>query len=332
MKPIDPNRIKKILFISLNNIGDAILTTPCLDLIRNFFLGAEITVMVEPRAKEVFEGHPQVNHLLIYDKRAKFREKLSLILKLKEERFDLVVDLKHTIIPLLVQPRYSTPLFRKKIQGHRALQHLARLQSIGIEGPCTFILPNRDEDKKKVEALLSKREIGKEDSYVVLGPGSASSLKRWDILKFRKLGELLKEKEQPRVVIVGPKENLKELYEVFSPDQWINLAGELSLMQVGALLKRACLFITNDSDFMHLAAALCTPVLAIFGSRDPKVYGPYGTNHRVVHLDLPCPSCRKGFCRIKTHECLKILETDQVYDVARQMLSSRSCETICCKG
>src|SRR3989338_2260377 len=103
--------IKKILFITLSNIGDVILTLPVMDALRENFAGARITVMVGPRAKEIFENNPHVNRLIIYDKYSKLREKIKLFHELKREKFDMVIDLRNSLFGALLPARYRTSPF-----------------------------------------------------------------------------------------------------------------------------------------------------------------------------------------------------------------------------
>lgn len=317
---LDPSSIRKILFITLSNIGDAILTTPSLDLVRRFFGKAHITVMVGPRAVEVFEDHPQIDRLWIYDKAISLWQKIPLLMKLKAEKFDLVVDLRNTLIPLFIQPRYATPLIRRRVSGHAIHRHLDRLRTLGIEGCSSFVLPDRAEDQKHVEDLMLQKNVDENKSLVLLAPGAANRLKRWDLIKFKALGERLRMGKNLEIAIVGPKEDKDEFDLAFPPSQWINLVGELSLMQLGSLIKKAKLLITNDSGPMHLATALRTRVLAIFGPTDPKIYGPYGAMNLVVRLELSCSPCMEGFCRLKTHECMKSLTVEKVHQAVLEML------------
>ncbi|MBI1871242.1 MAG: glycosyltransferase family 9 protein [Chlamydiae bacterium] len=326
---IDPYTIQKILFVSLSNIGDAILTTPSLDLVHRFFPKAEVTVMVGPRAREIFEHHPSMTRLILYDKHAGLKEKLKLILQLKDECYDLVIDLKQTLLPFLIQPKFSTPLFRKKMDQHAALRHLSYLKRIGIVGSCDFILPDVEQYREKVDTLLVKNGVDVASKYVVIHPGAASFLKRWELINFLKLAHELREKNKIQVVIAGASSDQNEFEKVFPKKLWPNLVGELSLMELGALLTRAEFLIAHDSGPMHLAAALKTRVLAIFGPTDPKIYGPFGPSHRIVRLDLDCSPCMAPTCRIQTHDCLKKLEVEEVYRIANEILSSPKCSKQC---
>lgn len=103
--------IKKILFITLSNIGDAILTLPVLDALREMFPGAQVTCMVGPRAKEIFENNPAVARLIIFDKHAELRHKARLFSELNKEHFDLIIDLRNTFCRAFLPARYKTSLF-----------------------------------------------------------------------------------------------------------------------------------------------------------------------------------------------------------------------------
>ena len=99
--------VNKILFITLSNIGDVILTLPVLDYLREEFPHSDITVMVGPRPKEVFENNPNIDRLIVYDKHLRLNEKIRLFNELKKENFDMVVDLRNTLYGALLPARYS---------------------------------------------------------------------------------------------------------------------------------------------------------------------------------------------------------------------------------
>jgi ADP-heptose:LPS heptosyltransferase len=103
--------INKVLFITLSNIGDCILTLPVLDLLRENFPQAEITVMVGPRPKEIFAGNPYIHRLVVYDKYAGLKEKIRLFRELKQEKFDLVIDLRNSLFGALLPAKNKTSPF-----------------------------------------------------------------------------------------------------------------------------------------------------------------------------------------------------------------------------
>src|SRR3989338_6032717 len=105
---IDKSQVKRILVISLSNVGDIILTTPVIRVLSKEFSTARIDVMVGPNGKEIFEKDPKVFKLIIYDKHMPIIQKRRLQLKLKKMKYDLVVDLRNTIFPLLLGPKYRT--------------------------------------------------------------------------------------------------------------------------------------------------------------------------------------------------------------------------------
>ena len=103
--------INKILFFTLSNFGDVILTLPVLDVLRAKYPQASITVMVGPHASEIFRDNPHIHNLIIYNKYAKFREKIQLFFQLKKECFDLVVDLRNTLFGALLPAGFRTSPF-----------------------------------------------------------------------------------------------------------------------------------------------------------------------------------------------------------------------------
>src|SRR3989338_7102793 len=98
--------IHKILFITLSNIGDVILTLPVLSALKDNFKDADIDVVVGPRPKEIFVKDPRIHRIFVYDKHARIRDKIGFIRKLREERYDLAVDMRDSFIPFLIGARH----------------------------------------------------------------------------------------------------------------------------------------------------------------------------------------------------------------------------------
>src|SRR3989338_4204318 len=101
----------KILFITLSNIGDVILTLPVLDRIRQIYPEADITVMAGKRPKEIFENNPNIKRVIVYNRRVSLKEKINLFMELKKERFDIVIDLRNSFFGCLLPARYKTSTF-----------------------------------------------------------------------------------------------------------------------------------------------------------------------------------------------------------------------------
>ncbi len=124
--------VSKILFITLSNIGDVILTLPVLDTLRANFTQGKITVMVGPRPAEIFKDNPNINKLIVYDKHSRIREKIKLFKQLQKENFDMVVDLRNSLFGAFLKAKYRTSplLVIPKSIRHMKDRHLFRLPKV----------------------------------------------------------------------------------------------------------------------------------------------------------------------------------------------------------
>lgn len=343
----DPEAIKKILFITLSNIGDVILTMPVFSLLRRRFPRARITVMVGPRPQELFTRDPRVDRLIIYDKSVSFWKKARLVRRLAKERYDLAVDLRNTLIPLLIGVPYRTGLIRVRPARvrHKKDVHLQRLEKLGIienEFPerkangssadenSDFKWRNNPvwvagDDRHYIEEFLKEQEKKEGGKIVTVCPGARSRLKRWKADGFIQIADALIEGKRVKIVLAGDSEDEPVVNRIAfrMKNSPAVIAGRTNLGQLAALIERSALLITNDSAPLHLGSMLETPVLALFGPTDPEEYGPLSRGSRVIRKNLSCSPCRRPKC-LHSHECMRLLEADEVLKAAREMLAESS--------
>lgn len=319
---IDKASVKRILIITLSNVGDVILTTPAVAALAKEYPEARIDVMVGPRGKEVFEKDPRIFKLIIYDKHIPISAKRRLQLKLKKLRYDIVVDLRNTVFGLLIGPRYRTSTIQRSLSGvvHSIDRHLHRLRSIGIVEPARrpyIYMP--EEDDAYISGLLEGEGLSKR--FVVINPGAKSHLKRWKPEGFAALADRLVDECGVDIVFVGTGEDEEVISEVAGKmkERYRNLVNRTNLRQLACLLKRSSLIITNDSAPMHLGCAVGAKVLAIFGPTDPRRYGPTGEFDVVITKKLHCSPCESAKC-IYNYECMKLVDPEEVFDAAKMML------------
>lgn len=319
---IDKALVKRILVITLSNVGDIILTTPVVRTLVKEFPGSRIDVMVGPAGKEIFEKDPAVFKVIIYDKHLPIAKKRRLQLKLKKLNYDFIVDLRNTIFPLLLGPRFRTGTlqnFPKEII-HRKDRHLYRLEPFGMadSNERTFIhIP--DEDEAHVARLLEAEGVA--GPMVVVSPGAKSHLKRWTEEGFASVSERLSDACGAAIVFVGSGDDeaiVRKIMERMSRKA-SNLVNKTTIRQLAAVLKRATLVITNDSAPLHLSCAVGAKVLAIFGPTDPKKYGPTGEYDTVIAKKLHCSPCEKAACAYH-YECMTLISADEVFAAARMMV------------
>ncbi|MFA5144201.1 MAG: glycosyltransferase family 9 protein [Candidatus Omnitrophota bacterium] len=319
---IDKTQVKRMLVITLSNIGDIILTTPVIKALSGEFPGARCDVMVGPQGKEIFEKDPHIFKVIIYDKHMPIIQKRRLQIKLKKLKYDLVVDIRNTVFPLLIGPRFRTATIQKFPRSlmHKTEHHLYRLKSVGIdnlkESPYIHIT---SEDDAHIDRLL--KDSGVTGPVVVINAGAKSHLKRWTTDGFAQVADRLIAECGVSVVFVGLKEDEAIVKEITArmKHKGHDFVGRTNVRQLAGLLKRAKLLITNDSAPLHLGSAVGVKVVALFGPTDPRKYGPMGEFDVVIKEKLSCAPCEKAQC-VRNYECMRLISPDLVFDTARMMI------------
>ncbi len=314
----------KILFITLSNIGDCILTLPVLDFLRQKYPEAAITCLVPPRPKEIFTRNPAVKDVIIFDKHAKLADKLKLFFALSKENFDLVVDLRNSffgaLLPVRKKSLFFSPLRRipSRIK-HMKEKHLfwANLSEYSKKNKQYQSLNITSQDVDYIRGILSGQNLANGAKLIVIAPGSRSQVKCWDKQNFSQLCSQLVEAGH-QIVLVGDSldQPVCNYLQAVGDQKIINLCAKTNLSQLAQLLKSSQLLITNDSAVMHLASYLHVPVVAIFGPTDEKKYGPWSERSAVVKKDIFCRPCEKAQCRFGSLACLKVIKPA---DVLRQI-------------
>ena len=308
----------KILFITLSNLGDVILSLPVLDALKERYLQAKITVMVGPRPKEVFaNASGYIDRLIIYDKHSGLSQKVELFNELKKENFDIVIDLRNSLFGALLPAKYRTSAFLgiPRHIHHLKERNLYRLQdALRSEGPVVAKkskLPiDSPQDKIYIERLLAGNGLGGEDKLVAISVGAASSTKLWDTENFLKLCDELCHKY--KLILIGSS-NHKARGEYISQNcrgkVW-DFIGLTTMGQMVSLLKRADAVVTCDTGILHMASYLNRPLVVIFGPGNEAKYGPWpgaGIRKAVVTREVACRPCEKAQCRFQDVDCVRLV-------------------------
>lgn len=324
-------KVDKILFITLSNIGDAILTLPVLDYLRSLFPKARVTVMCGIRPKEIFENNPAVNKLIVYDKSISLSGNIKLFQELSREEFDLVVDLRNTFFGAFLPAKYKVP-FSLVVPGnvqHMKDRHLFKLKAQNlkpkIKEQAVFhnSLNIKPEDEAYIENILKDNNINEHEKIAVISPGARSHIKRWQADKFVELISSLVEELKLKIILAGDKDDSEiDKYIVqHSKFPVLDLSGKTSISELASLLKRASLLVSNDSASEHLASYLNRPVVAIFGPTDDAKYGPWSENCAVVKKEIFCSPCKKAQCKFKTLECMQLIKVKDVMRAVKTVLN-----------
>ena len=194
-------------------------------------------------------------------------------------------------------------------------------------GPARFDLPVRATHDERVAALLAQHGLGGRP-LVAMCPGSKQAAKRWPLERYAALGARLIADGGVAVAIIGGPDEVRAAALVtrdWPAGRFAVLAGELSVLESAAALRRASLYVGNDTGAMHLAAAVGTPCVAIFAAREPgRSWHPYGETHVVLRRDeVPCANCYLTECTVEGLRCLTAIDVDAVWSACRTKLPAR---------
>ena len=333
--------------IRLDRLGDVVLSTPVFEALRRQFPHAFITAMVRPPCRDVVEGHSAVNEVILYDKEGKHRSVWATIRfarGLRRYDFDTALILhpsnRSHWIPWLaripVRLGYhrkcswllTHPLPHRKQEGarHEAAYTLELLQPFGIRAgvprPVVAVSPKAAE---RIDGMLGRAGIQPAEPLVAIHPSASCVSKRWMPERFAQVADRLVTEQSARVCLVAgsPDAGPAEAVARAMRQRALNLAGRLTVAELAALLRRCRLLISNDSGPVHVAAAVGTPVVDIFGRNQrglsPQRWGPLGEGHVVLHKEVGCVTCLAHNCDID-FLCLTALSVDEVYAAAASVL------------
>lgn len=326
MRRIKKDKIKNILVITLSNIGDIILTTPVVETLLAEFPEAFLDVMVGPNGKEIFSAHSKIREVIIYNKKMSPVEKFRLFLSLRKRKYNIVVDLRNTILPLILGAKYISNPFRhaEKKRIHKKDLHLSRLENMGIDvSKSNFFIPINEDDKKYVDSLLS---VIKDRPFIVISPGAKSHVKRWPLKSFAKLCDMIKKELGHEVVLIGDGNDSIVIERILFYTELppINFYEKTSIAQLAYLLGKSKLLITNDSAPLHIGSAMDVSTLSFFGPTDHKKYGPLAhAKNKVLKKDIPCSPCEVAQCiNLKNkYECLKTISVNEAFEAVKELLN-----------
>lgn len=264
----------RILFVTSNRLGDAVLSTGLLDHLIRSYPAARITIACGPVAEGVFARMPNRERTIVLDKRPYSLHWFPLWASAATTLWDLVVDIRGSALAWIVPTRRRAVMRRRP--GHKIAQLAAVL---GLDPPALPVAWTAPEDRARAASLLpATRPI------VGLGPSANWAPKVWPAERFAALFNSLPLQGTVPAVFAGPGEIERAIAAplLAALPGAIDLVGRLSVPEVAACLARCALFVGNDSGLMHLAAASGAPTLGLFGPTPAQEYAPSGHNAAAV--------------------------------------------------
>jgi len=324
---------RRILLVKLGALGDVVNTLPFVNRLRAGYPAAEIDWLIGPAAHALVGGHPAVTRFRVFDSRQRAAW-WPCLRELRAARYDLALDLQRIAKSALLT-RASAASVRLGFDRARCkeLAWLATDQRIApnprpgvtVEQYLEFAdhlgcppqVPRFDLPFEAVDAPAAG------ELRVIVNVGATKEANRWYVELWARLCERLVEELGARVVLSGGAvdraevERLRAACRVPLDDR----VGALSLKQSAGLIRSARLFIGCDTGPLHIAAALGTPAVALFGAADPARTGPFGQPDAVVRHAVPCSPCRQRHCTVAGHPCMRDLSVEAVFERARRRLA-----------
>jgi heptosyltransferase-3 len=338
--------VKNILVIKLRHIGDVLLTVPVFRALRKSFPDAHISALVNAGTEEVLIGNSLIDDIIIFDRRVKaaptgkkFSQEITFLRDIRSKGFDMTVDLtsgdRAAILGLASGARYRiayhpeggfagkrflyTHLADKDGSQHMVMQNLDVVKQFGITTEdlmVDFFVP--DDAKEFAGNVFKKHSINASDTVIHIHPTSRWLFKCWKDEYMAQVIDWLLDKGSRVIVTASPDEHeMQKARNIISllhdTSKIIDLCGKTTIKQLAAVSARSNLFLGVDSAPMHIAAAVNTPVVALFGPSGEEQWRPWGRGHSTLIKKLGCKVCRQ--CEIdgvKVRRCLEAIGPDEV--------------------
>lgn len=344
-------RGQKILVVQTSFLGDVVLTTPLLAEIRRRMPESYVALLCTPDAKSIVEGNPDINEVIVDDKKGAGKGWRGLRRKareLRERGFTMAIcphkSLRSALllflagIPCRIGFRQSAGwfLYHKRVERdgklHDVERNLSLLEPLGFDPAASERHLRIEPDARaraSVERVLSSLGVERDGLIFGINPGSVWPTKRWKAEGYAELMVRLKERHRCRILLFGGPEDRGTVNQIqeLSGHLGVSLAGRISLGEFVCALEWCDLFITNDSGPMHMAVARGIPVVAIFCATTPSLgFYPYSFRAVVVEKDLPCRPCTSHGgrrCPLGTEDCMRLIEAQDVLRGVELLLSRR---------
>lgn len=356
---VDFARINRILIVKLQHLGDVLLTTPLFSVLKQQYPQLNIDILVYQETVPVIESNPYLRHVYAVDRNWKnkgilfqIEREYGLLRDLQRNQYDLIINLtdrwRGGWLTRVLQPDYSVSrpykhrrgqLWRKtfshvysvpQYNRHAVEANLDAIRRLGVrpqldQKRLTFVISSASQ--AKIQQLLPQHQ-NSHKKIIVIHPTSRWMFKAWQPQGFAKVIDELNSLGFSVVLISGPAnkeiEYVSAILESIN-SQVINLAGQLSLNETGALIQAADCFLGLDSVATHIAAAVNTPCVVLFGPTVDKVWQPWMVAHKVLFADYPCRPCGlKGCGDGMLSDCIQAIQPEKVIQAVTSLMQEQA--------
>ncbi|MFC1502227.1 lipopolysaccharide heptosyltransferase II [bacterium] len=336
---------KRILIIRLSAMGDVLLTTPLLRILKKHYQKMDIHFCVKKQFAPLIETNPSVQSVISFSPGGGLKELRRILNLIRQSRYDAIIDLQVNFRSWLLRRfsgvrrkiRYHPQRWRRFLLVHFRmnryknnvpipLRYIRALKSWGVEDDGEGLdLVVASPARKSILSILKEAGVKKKNRLIVLAPGAGRGTKRWPADKFTEVGNYFHQKGM-RVCIVGGNGDETVCDRIHRDMLFpvMNFVSKFSLHETAALIAESDILISNDTGVMHIGCALRKPVVALFGPTTHHLgFSPFRTQAKVIERDLDCrpcsyhgtETCPKGHFR-----CMVDISSSQVIQAAEKLL------------
>jgi len=333
----------KILLIKLRSIGDVVYNTSVYSPLKKHFPEAHLTVLVERPSYDLVSHHPDVDEVLCFEKGSAWKQ-IKFYSRLMQAKYDVAIDMHEgtrgavmcylTRAPIRIgnKPAKRSFLYNTKIDfsdlkpKHPIDYQVALIKKMGV--PFDSISPAihiSSLAKIRAKALLSQNGIKEDDEYCVIHPGTKKIYDQWQYDKFACLVDTIPKDYGIKVVLTCGPDEVSQVQNIIKINQGSQTAYiQTGLQELAAVTYGAKFVLCHNGGYMHLASALGTPVIALFGVVSPNIWKPLGEKDQVIYKNIECSPCykhtRKQECYKGDAECKRVIEVEDVFDAMSKIL------------
>lgn len=333
--PVRPD-IRNILFMRVDRVGDMVLSTPAFRAIKAALPTIRLTVLASPANAPILKNHPDVDEVMVYDRSDGLLEKMKFINGLRSRHFDLAIDpytdyeLKTAWLANLsgAAHRIGYAAFGReiffncsapKIEGNKHFVDgaLDLLKRIGIpsENRNPAIYLGEDEKAWAAQWLQENGCYGKK--IVAIHPGAYYETQRWLPEHYAELIRLIQQQSPLEAVLLGGPSDAVVVDDILVRlSDPVCVSVQEDIRKFFAILSQCRLLVCNNSGPLHCAGAVKIPTVSFMGPTVKESWMPVGEEHHVLREDdLPCIGCNLGYCKIKTHDCMRLIRPEIVIEI-----------------
>ncbi|RLG46814.1 MAG: hypothetical protein DRN92_04520 [Thermoproteota archaeon] len=335
--------MSSILVIRPDHIGDVLLTTPLLEALRKGFPDAKISILIGSWSREVLYRNPDVDEIIVCDLPWLARSKDSwskwsrvfiTAYHIRKRRFEVTVNpriaVKSALFSFLCGGKFRwgfdvpksrwawTNVVKYNSNKHVVDCYLDIAKNLGcpVDTPLLKLFPS-EADEMYAESLLHDKH-----NVVVISPGAGCEARLWEPDRWAKVADYIVENGF-KVLFTGTTAERALIERIRSQmrKESVSLAGHLRILQLASVIKRSICVLSLESAPMHIAVAMRTPVIALFGPGNSQQWGPYenGLPNVVVEKPIECRACKKSRCR--SRKCMKLIEVSDVIEAFDNVMS-----------